>query len=51
MPFRLTNTSANFQEFINKIRIEKLNIFVIVYLDDILIYNDDDRDGHIAAIW
>ena len=50
MPFGLTNAPASFQEFINKILEEKLDIFVIVYLDDILIYTDDDRVGHIAAI-
>ena len=50
MPFGLTNTPASFQEFINKILVEKLDIFVIVYLDDIFIYTDDDGDGHIAAV-
>ena len=29
---------------------KKLDIFVIVYLNDILIYTDDDGDGHIAAV-
>ena len=51
MPFGLTNAPASFQGFINKILAEKLDIFVIVYLDDILIYTDDNRDGHIAAVW
>ena len=51
MPFGLTSASANFQEFINKILAEKLDIFIIVYLDDSLIYTNDDGDGHIAAIW
>ena len=48
--FGLTNAPASFQEYINKIFVEKLDIFVIVYLDDILIYTDDNGDGHIAAI-
>ena len=51
MPFDLTNTPASFQEYINKIFVEKLDIFVIVYMDDILIYTDDDGDGHIAVVW
>ena len=37
MPFRLSNALARFQKYINKILAEKLNVFVIVYLDDILI--------------
>ena len=50
MLFGLTNASASFQGYINKILAEKLDIFIIVYLDDILIYTDDDRDGHITAV-
>ena len=38
MPFGLTNALAIFQDYINKILVEKFNVFVIVYLDDILIY-------------
>ena len=50
MPFGLTNAPASFQGYINKIFVEKLDIFVIVYLDDILIYTKDDGDGHVAAV-
>ena len=50
MLFGLTIASASFQRYINKILVEKLDIFVIVYLDDILIYTDDDKDGHVAAV-
>ena len=48
--FGLTNAPASFQRYINKILTEKLDIFVIVYLDDILIYTKDDRDSHVAVI-
>ena len=41
MPFGLSHASASFQDYINKILAEKLDIFVIVYLDNILIYTED----------
>ena len=49
MPFGLTNAPASFQEYINKIFAEKLDIFVMVYLNDILIYTNDN-ESHIAVI-
>ena len=51
MPFGLFNTWANFQGYINKILAEKLNIFVIIYLDEILIYIKDPGQGHVEAVW
>ena len=50
MPFNLTNASASFQEYINKIFTEKLDIFVIIYPDNIFIYTDDDGDGHVTVV-
>ena len=50
IPFGLSNIPASFQGYINKIFVEKLNIFVIVYLDDIFIYTDDDGDGYVTAV-
>lgn len=41
MSFGLSNTSTSFQEFINKILVEKFDIIVIVYFDNILIYIKD----------
>ncbi len=38
MPFGLSHTSVGFQGYINNILIEKLDIFVIMYWDNILIY-------------
>ena len=50
MLFDLTNALASFQGYINKIFAEKLDIFVIIYLGNILIYIEDDRDGHVTVI-
>ena len=50
MPFGLSNVSASFQGYINKILAEKLDIFVIVYLDNIFIYTKDPGQGHIEAV-
>ncbi len=41
MPFGLSNAPASFQGYMNKILAEKLDIFVVVYLDNILIYTED----------
>ena len=41
MLFRLFNAPTSFQGYINKISVEKLNIIVIVYLDDIFVYSKD----------
>ena len=51
IPFGFSNTLASFQYYGNKILTKKLNIFVIVYLDDIFIYNKDLGQLHINTIW
>ena len=50
MYFGLCNALASFQGYVNKILAEKLDVFVIVYLDDILIYTKDAGQGHIEAV-
>ena len=50
MPLRLSNAPTSFQGYINKIATEKLDIFVIVYLDNILIYTEDQNWGHVEAV-
>ena len=45
--FGLTNALATFQDYINKILAEKLNVFVIVYLDDIFIYTENEDEKHV----
>ena len=51
MLFELSNILASFQGHINKILAKKLDIFVIIYLDDIFIYTKDPSQAHIDAIW
>ena len=41
MSFSLTNAPASFQELINDTLREYLDIFVLAYLDDILIFSTD----------
>ena len=41
MPFGLTNAPAAFQRFVNTVFADLLDVCVIVYLDDILIYSVD----------
>ena len=50
IPFELTNTPAIFQSYINKILAEKINVFVIMYLDDIFIYTKSEGKEHIQAV-
>ena len=50
MPFGLSNAPATFQRYFKKILAKKLDIFVIVYLDDILIYTKDPGQPHVEAV-
>ncbi len=51
MPFGLTNALVTFPHYINKILVEKFDVFVIVYLDDILIYIESEGKKHVEAVW
>jgi hypothetical protein len=44
MPFGLTNAPVSFQKMINYILRQYLDIFVICYLDDILIFSDNKEE-------
>ena len=52
MLFKLTNTSATFQAYINNVLREHLNMFVIIYLNNILIYlkNEKDHKKHVKQV-
>ena len=51
MFFDLFNSPASFQGYVNKILVEKLDVFIIVYLNDILICTENARQGHVKAVW
>lgn len=50
MSSSLFNAPASFQDYINKIFAEKLDIFVIMYMDDILIYIEDPEQPYIEVV-
>ena len=50
MPFDLSNAPAIFQRYVNKILAEKLDVFVILYLDDILIYTKDLGQPYVDTV-
>ena len=50
MLFGLSDAPASFQGYINKILAEKLDVFVIFYLDNILIYTEDAGQAHVNAV-
>ena len=50
MLFGLSNALASFQGYINNILAKKLDVFVIVYLDNILIYTKDEAQGHVKTV-
>lgn len=50
MPFGLTNAPAAFQQFGNTVFANILNVYVIVYMDDLLIYSDNPEQ-HCEHVW
>jgi len=52
MPMGLKNSGATFQSFMNFIFRDCLNRFVIVYIDDILVYSQSVREhaGHLETV-
>jgi hypothetical protein len=50
MPFGLTNTPAFFMNLMNKVFMEELDKFIVVFIDDILIYSKSRKD-HEHHLW
>ena len=52
MSFELINTPATFQTYINNVLREHLDVFVMIYLDDILVYskNEADHKVHVRKV-
>ena len=51
MIFCFFNVLAIFQKYINKIFVKKFDIFVIIYLDNILIYIKNLKQNYIKALY
>jgi len=50
MPFGLTNAPAAFQRFVNTVFADMLDVCVVVYLKNILIYSED-MESHQQHVW
>ena len=52
IPFGLANAPAAFQQFMNEVFGDLLDVYVVVYLDDILIYSNnlEDHHGHVTEV-
>jgi len=52
MPFGLTNAPVAFQRFMNNMFSDLLDMCIVVYLDDILIYSDDitQHQSHVKEV-
>jgi hypothetical protein len=52
MSFRLTNALAYFMYMMNKVFMEYLHKFVMVFIDDILVYSrsEEEHEGHLCLV-
>ncbi|MBW0588799.1 hypothetical protein O181_128514, partial [Austropuccinia psidii MF-1] len=52
MPFGLTNAPASFQNLVNDILYDLLDIYVVVYLDDIMVFSKSEEEHvtHVSTV-
>jgi hypothetical protein len=52
MSFGLTNAPAYFMYMMNKVFMEYMDKFVVVFIDDILVYswNEEEHEGHLRLV-
>src|SRR5688572_10491849 len=52
MSFGLTNSPAAFMDLMNRVFRQNLDMFVIVFIDDIFVYsrNEEDHDNHLRIV-
>ena len=52
MPFGLTNALAYFVDLMNRVFIDQLNKFVLVFVDDILVYSrtEEEHKEHLRMV-
>jgi hypothetical protein len=52
MSFGLTNAPAYFMFMMKKVFMEYLDKFVMVFIDDILVYsrNEEEHEGHLCLV-
>jgi hypothetical protein len=52
MSFGLTNAPAYFMYMMNKVFMEYLDKFVVVFIDDILVYSrsEEEHEGHLRLV-
>jgi hypothetical protein len=52
MSFGLTNAPTNFMYLMNKVFMEYIDKFVVVFIDDILVYSrsEEDNEEHLRLV-
>ena len=52
MPFRLTNAPVTFMDLMNRVFRDYLDKFLIVFIDDILVYskNEQEHEDHVSLV-